>query len=191
MTKLSKQQARIAEMIHQGLPVSAIAPQLKLTEGSVRQYLHHIYTKLQIKGRKELAAWWGQGGQDITEPPKLKKIRSRLSFREYRDLIVRLRFRDGDVCCFCNTPIDFSKLGWEMSMGPSLHLTKRPGGHEQVQLTDADKKLAHRECNPDVTTKDLAAHRKSKEKERSLAKKAQKESSSAVDISQANEPSVV
>ena len=45
----------IALLVSQGSRNKAIARQLNLSEGTVKMHLHHVYEKLDLGGRAELA----------------------------------------------------------------------------------------------------------------------------------------
>lgn len=48
---LTSREMEIARMVSQGLPNKTVAGQFEITEGTVKLHLHHIYQKLQCKGR--------------------------------------------------------------------------------------------------------------------------------------------
>jgi DNA-binding NarL/FixJ family response regulator len=53
--KLTQREADIARLVSRGLHNKQIARELHLSEGTVKMHLHHIYEKLQLNGRTELA----------------------------------------------------------------------------------------------------------------------------------------
>jgi two-component system nitrate/nitrite response regulator NarL len=53
--KLTQREADIANLVSRGLHNKQIARELHLSEGTVKMHLHHIYEKLQLNGRTELA----------------------------------------------------------------------------------------------------------------------------------------
>jgi two-component system nitrate/nitrite response regulator NarP len=53
--QLTGREMEIALLISQGLRNKAIARQLNLSEGTVKRHLHHVYEKLGLVGRAELA----------------------------------------------------------------------------------------------------------------------------------------
>jgi DNA-binding NarL/FixJ family response regulator len=52
---LTAREAEIANLISRGLRNKEIARELHLTEGTVKMHLHHIYEKLRLRGRMQLA----------------------------------------------------------------------------------------------------------------------------------------
>lgn len=55
-SSLTSREADIAHLVSLGLHNKQIARELRLSEGTVKMYLHHIYEKLRISGRTELVA---------------------------------------------------------------------------------------------------------------------------------------
>jgi DNA-binding NarL/FixJ family response regulator len=53
--KLTSCEAKIAQLISRGLRNKEIARRLHLAEGTVKMHLHHIYEKLRLSGRTQLA----------------------------------------------------------------------------------------------------------------------------------------
>ena len=53
--QLTARETEIALLVSQGLRNKAIARQLNLSEGTVKMHLHHVYEKLDLGGRAELA----------------------------------------------------------------------------------------------------------------------------------------
>jgi RNA polymerase sigma factor (sigma-70 family) len=53
-TQLSPRETDVVRMVAKGLRNKEIAKELKITEGTVKSYLHSIYEKLEVKGRVEL-----------------------------------------------------------------------------------------------------------------------------------------
>jgi two-component system, NarL family, nitrate/nitrite response regulator NarL len=53
--QLTARETEIALLVSQGLRNKAIARQLHLSEGTVKMHLHHVYEKLDLGGRAELA----------------------------------------------------------------------------------------------------------------------------------------
>jgi two-component system nitrate/nitrite response regulator NarL len=53
--KLTQREAAVASLVSHGLHNKQIARELQLSEGTVKMHLHHIYEKLQLRGRTELA----------------------------------------------------------------------------------------------------------------------------------------
>jgi len=53
--RLSLREMEIAHLVSQGLRNKEIAHRMNIAEGTVKMHLHHIYEKLQITSRTELA----------------------------------------------------------------------------------------------------------------------------------------
>jgi DNA-binding NarL/FixJ family response regulator len=53
--KLTSRESDIAQLVTRGLCNKAIARELHLSEGTVKMHLHHIYEKLRLGGRTQLA----------------------------------------------------------------------------------------------------------------------------------------
>jgi two-component system nitrate/nitrite response regulator NarL len=56
-SSLTSREAEIAHLASQGLRNKEIARELHLSEGTVKMHLHHIYEKLHLGGRTQLALW--------------------------------------------------------------------------------------------------------------------------------------
>ena len=54
-SRLTRREADIANLISRGLHNKQIARELNVSEGTVKMHLHHIYEKLHLRGRTELA----------------------------------------------------------------------------------------------------------------------------------------
>jgi two-component system nitrate/nitrite response regulator NarL len=73
--RLTKREADIANLVSLGLHNKQIARELHLSEGTVKMHLHHIYEKLHLRGRTELAlsvageAGPGTRAYESDEPP--------------------------------------------------------------------------------------------------------------------------
>jgi two-component system nitrate/nitrite response regulator NarL len=52
---LTSREAEIARLVSRGLHNKEIARELHLSEGTVKMHLHHVYEKLQLAGRMQLA----------------------------------------------------------------------------------------------------------------------------------------
>jgi DNA-binding NarL/FixJ family response regulator len=52
---LTAREIDVAQLVSRGLRNKEIAQALHLSEGTVKMHLHHIYEKLQLGGRTELA----------------------------------------------------------------------------------------------------------------------------------------
>jgi two-component system nitrate/nitrite response regulator NarP len=55
LAALSTRERTIARMVAEGVRNKTIAAELGLTEGTVKVYLHKVYSKLDISNRLELA----------------------------------------------------------------------------------------------------------------------------------------
>ena len=54
-SRLTRREADIASLVSRGLPNKQVARELHMTEGTVKMHLHHIYEKLHLRSRTELA----------------------------------------------------------------------------------------------------------------------------------------
>ena len=54
---LTPRELEVARMIAKGLPNKAVADRLKITEGTAKLHLHHIYEKLGLDGRMALVQY--------------------------------------------------------------------------------------------------------------------------------------
>jgi DNA-binding CsgD family transcriptional regulator len=54
-TELSVRELQIVALVKRALPNKLIAFELHLTEGTIKEYLHHIFRKLRVSNRTELA----------------------------------------------------------------------------------------------------------------------------------------
>lgn len=71
--------------------------------------------------------------------PSIKKAGGRKLIRDF------LRERDGDLCCWCNEPMDFDNLGSDTPRVPTFeHVVRRADGGEN---SFENLKLAHKKCN--------------------------------------------
>lgn len=59
---LTPRELCVAKMVLEGLPNKRIASKLFLSEGTVKLHLHHIYKKIDIKGRMELVLYMQKNG---------------------------------------------------------------------------------------------------------------------------------
>lgn len=55
--ELSFRERQIVQLIQQAKANKEIAFELSLTEGTVKEYMHHIFRKLGVRNRTELALW--------------------------------------------------------------------------------------------------------------------------------------
>ncbi len=62
--KLTDRQREIAELAATGMPDKAIARQLGITEGTVKQHMQGIFDRLGIRSRAMLAATWRSESRD-------------------------------------------------------------------------------------------------------------------------------
>ncbi|MER9949490.1 response regulator transcription factor [Mesorhizobium sp. M0047] len=66
MSRLTGRETEIADLVSRGLRNKAIAQRLHVSEGTVKMHLHHVYEKLRLGGRAELA--WMAHGKDADRP---------------------------------------------------------------------------------------------------------------------------
>jgi DNA-binding NarL/FixJ family response regulator len=62
--KLTPREIEVARMIAKGLPNKAVADQLRISEGTTKLHLHHVYAKLGLDGRMALARYLQSRGLD-------------------------------------------------------------------------------------------------------------------------------
>ena len=60
VSRLTGRETEIADLVSRGLRNKTIAQRLHLSEGTVKMHLHHVYEKLHLGGRAELA-WMAHG----------------------------------------------------------------------------------------------------------------------------------
>ena len=60
---LSKRQLEVALMAARGLSNKHIARNLKLSDGTVKIHLHHVFAKLQVRRRRDLGGFLGHRAQ--------------------------------------------------------------------------------------------------------------------------------
>jgi len=65
-SKLTGRESEIADLVSRGLRNKTIAQRLHVSEGTVKMHLHHVYAKLNLGGRAELA--WAAHGKDPGHP---------------------------------------------------------------------------------------------------------------------------
>ncbi|GLQ76972.1 helix-turn-helix transcriptional regulator [Mesorhizobium huakuii] len=65
-SKLTGRESEIADLVSRGLRNKIIAQRLHVSEGTVKMHLHHVYEKLHLGGRAELA--WVANGKDAEHP---------------------------------------------------------------------------------------------------------------------------
>ncbi|MER9307009.1 response regulator transcription factor [Mesorhizobium sp. M0293] len=66
MSRLTGRETEIADLVSRGLRNKAIAQRLHVSEGTVKMHLHHVYEKLHLGGRAELA--WAAHGKGLDHP---------------------------------------------------------------------------------------------------------------------------
>lgn len=62
--KLTPREREVAELAAQGMSNRQIAGELHLSVNTVQNHLRHVFEKLQISSRAELAWWWTQHGDE-------------------------------------------------------------------------------------------------------------------------------
>src|SRR5262249_14480649 len=67
-SSLTSREAEIAHLVSRGLRNKEIARELHLSLGTVKMYLHHIFEKLRLNGRTQLALSMA-GARATTKPP--------------------------------------------------------------------------------------------------------------------------
>ena len=60
MSRLTGRETEIADLVSRGMRNKTIAQQLHVSEGTVKMHLHHVYEKLHLGSRAELA-WMAHG----------------------------------------------------------------------------------------------------------------------------------
>ena len=63
---LTSREADIARHVSQGLSNKEIGRELHMSEGTVKMHLHHIYSKLHLGGRTQLALWMATAEAQLT-----------------------------------------------------------------------------------------------------------------------------
>jgi two-component system nitrate/nitrite response regulator NarL len=61
---LTPREVEVARMISQGLPSKQVADKLAITAGTAKLHLHHIYSKLNLRGRMALMRYMQRNGLD-------------------------------------------------------------------------------------------------------------------------------
>jgi two-component system nitrate/nitrite response regulator NarL len=64
--RLTGRETEIADLVSRGLRNKTIADRLHLSEGTVKMHLHHVYAKLHLRSRAELA--WAAHGKGADRP---------------------------------------------------------------------------------------------------------------------------
>ena len=59
-SSLTSREAELGHLVSRGLRNKEIARELHLSEGTVKMHLHHIYEKLHLGGRTQLALWMAE-----------------------------------------------------------------------------------------------------------------------------------
>ena len=74
VSRLTGRESEIADLVSRGLRNKTIAQQLNVSEGTVKMHLHHVYAKLNLGSRAELA-WMAHGKsselRSRSKPPAL------------------------------------------------------------------------------------------------------------------------
>lgn len=65
-SRLTGRETEIADLVSRGLRNKAIAQRLHVSEGTVKMHLHHVYEKLHLGSRAELA--WAAHGNGFDHP---------------------------------------------------------------------------------------------------------------------------
>jgi len=58
--RLTSRQLQLTRLVHQGLDYSTVGRRLGITEPTVRQHLHHIYGRMNLRGRPALMAMYSR-----------------------------------------------------------------------------------------------------------------------------------
>ena len=66
MSRLTGRETEIADLVSRGLRNKTIAQRLHVSEGTVKMHLHHVYEKLHLGSRAELA--WVAHGKGLDHP---------------------------------------------------------------------------------------------------------------------------
>ena len=66
MSRLTGRETEIADLVSRGLRNKTIAQRLHVSEGTVKMHLHHVYEKLRLGNRAELA--WMAHGKGFDHP---------------------------------------------------------------------------------------------------------------------------
>ncbi|MDX8434600.1 response regulator transcription factor [Mesorhizobium abyssinicae] len=66
LSKLTGRETEIADLVSRGLRNKTIAQRLNVSEGTVKMHLHHVYAKLNLGSRAELA--WAAHGRGSDRP---------------------------------------------------------------------------------------------------------------------------
>jgi two-component system, NarL family, nitrate/nitrite response regulator NarL len=74
--KLTQREADVAGLVSHGLHNKQIARELHLSEGTVKMHLHHIYEKLHVRGRTELALSVAVRAEDGLAPAPARLLSS-------------------------------------------------------------------------------------------------------------------
>jgi DNA-binding NarL/FixJ family response regulator len=61
---LTPREVQIARMVADGLPSKRVAGKLAITEGTAKLHLHHVYSKLNLRGRMALVRYMQSHGLD-------------------------------------------------------------------------------------------------------------------------------
>jgi len=65
---ITNRERHVVKLVSEGCSNKEIAARLGLTEGTVKIYVSHIYIKLSIENRVQLALWWIRSQSDTISP---------------------------------------------------------------------------------------------------------------------------
>lgn len=147
-------------MAQRGLQVVQMAEETGVRANHISATLTRIYVKLGFKSRMEQLREYQFG--EVKRPSVENVKRTSVKAIDSKELIIKLRHRDGDGCFFCGNPVDFSPGGKLLENGPSMHIVKP--GMKKGPIPDDNRKLAHRSCNPIVKLKDARQARYDQQK---------------------------
>jgi len=66
---LTVRELQITDLIARGHSSKVVAHRLGITVGTVKMHLHHIYSKLQLRGRVDLVRVWLLAGREKLPAP--------------------------------------------------------------------------------------------------------------------------
>jgi DNA-binding NarL/FixJ family response regulator len=80
LTVLTERERQIMRLVSEGLSNKEIGRRLNISDGTIKQHLHHIYQKLEISNRTVLAALALHKSQNnSTGVPRRSNARNRFS----------------------------------------------------------------------------------------------------------------
>ena len=68
LSSLTTREKAIVSLVSRGLRNKEVALELGITEGTVKVYLHNIYSKLGVGNRTELAVFAAEAKQSLSSP---------------------------------------------------------------------------------------------------------------------------